>query len=218
VPMGYFSPFLTNHDQPRLGYQLGGDLAKAKLAAAMLLSSPGTTYLYYGEEIGLTQAADASHMQRRAPMLWDQSLQAGFTSAQHAWVERTDLFPPQPDATWWMPFLAKQLDNHRTVADLQQDQQSIWHLYQQLIALKHQRPEFGVNGEYRASTEANGHLLRIERQLDNQQTVLLLNLSNQSQAIATGLQQDAAYSPYWSEPDAATDELGPWQLRIWTRN
>ncbi|WP_306523867.1 alpha-amylase family glycosyl hydrolase, partial [Rheinheimera sp.] len=61
VPMGYFSPFLTNHDQPRVGWQLSGHQAKAKLAAAMLFASPGTTYLYYGEEIGLSQASDAEH-------------------------------------------------------------------------------------------------------------------------------------------------------------
>ena len=47
----------------------------------MLFASPGSTYLYYGEEIGLTQASDAEHIQRRAPMLWDQTAQAGFTRA-----------------------------------------------------------------------------------------------------------------------------------------
>ncbi len=52
--------------------------AKAKLAAAMLFASPGTTYLYYGEEIGLTQASDAEHIQRRAPMLWDKSPSSRF--------------------------------------------------------------------------------------------------------------------------------------------
>lgn len=47
------SPILTNHDQNRIGSELGGNLDKAKLAASMLLTLPGAPYLYYGEELGM---------------------------------------------------------------------------------------------------------------------------------------------------------------------
>lgn len=45
--------FIKNHDQPRLLTELEGDQNKARVAAAMLLTLPGTPYLYYGEEIGM---------------------------------------------------------------------------------------------------------------------------------------------------------------------
>ena len=45
--------FIKNHDQTRLLTELKGDLNKARMAASLLLTLPGTPYLYYGEEIGM---------------------------------------------------------------------------------------------------------------------------------------------------------------------
>jgi len=45
--------FIKNHDQTRLLTELKGDQNKARMAAALLLTLPGTPYLYYGEEIGM---------------------------------------------------------------------------------------------------------------------------------------------------------------------
>ncbi len=217
VPMGYFSPFLTNHDQPRLSWQLGGDLAKAKLAAAMLLTSPGSTYIYYGEEIGMTQASDLEHIQRRAPMLWDQSPQAGFTSATQAWVQSDQLFPPQQGTSWWTPFLQQQLNDKRTVADFSQDPQSLWSLYQYLLGQKRQRAEYGVAGSYMAEALNGGKLLQISRELAGKKSIFLLNLSNEPQAIPAALSEDSSLQTGWSEAGADAKVLVPWQLRSWTR-
>jgi alpha-amylase len=45
--------FVKNHDQTRLLTELKGNADKAKMAASLLLTMPGTPYLYYGEEIGM---------------------------------------------------------------------------------------------------------------------------------------------------------------------
>ena len=45
--------FIKNHDQTRLLTELKGDINKARMAASLLLTLPGTPYLYYGEEIGM---------------------------------------------------------------------------------------------------------------------------------------------------------------------
>ncbi len=45
--------FIKNHDQTRLLTELKGDMNKARMAASLLLTLPGTPYLYYGEEIGM---------------------------------------------------------------------------------------------------------------------------------------------------------------------
>src|SRR5688572_30679911 len=45
--------FIKNHDQTRLLTELKGDQNKARVAASLLLTLPGTPYLYYGEEIGM---------------------------------------------------------------------------------------------------------------------------------------------------------------------
>jgi glycosidase len=215
VPMGYFSPFLTNHDQPRIGWQLQGDVAKAKLAAAMLLTSPGSTYLYYGEEIGLSQASDAEHIQRRAPMLWDQSPQAGFTTAANAWVQSDQLFPPQRETSWWTPFLQAQQAAKITVADQQKDAKSLWSLYKFLIAQKQQRAEFGVAGSYEAKELNDGKLLQISRELAGKKSVFVLNLSAEAQALPAELLQDSSLQNGWNEAEATATQLAAWQLRSW---
>ncbi|WP_337841631.1 alpha-amylase family glycosyl hydrolase [Rheinheimera sp.] len=211
APFEFFSPFLTNHDQPRLAWQLGRDFNKAKLAAAMLFASPGTTYIYYGEEIALTQASDKEHMHRRSPMFWDGSNQAGFTTADKVWVQSDQLFPPQGDTSWWAPFLAEQLKGATTVAAQQQDPKSVWSLYKFLIAQK-KRPEFGIAGEYRAELLADGKLLKLSRTLGPQQSVILLNLSAETQAIPAELVPQGLHIS-WQEDE--TPELGAYQLQIW---
>lgn len=216
VPMGYFSPFLTNHDQPRIGWQLQGDVAKAKLAAAMLLTSPGSTYLYYGEEIGLSQASDAEHIQRRAPMLWDQSPQAGFTTAASSWVQSDKLFPPQRETSWWTPFLQAQQAAKVTVADQQQDAKSLWSLYKFLIRQKQQRAEFGVAGSYEAKALNDGKLLQISRELAGKKSVFVLNLSAEPQVLPAELLQDASLQHGWNEAEASASQLAGWQLRSWS--
>ncbi len=212
VPKGYFSPFITNHDQPRIGWQLNGDQQKAKLAAAMLFASPGSIYLYYGEEIGLTQASDVEHIQRRAPMLWDQSAQAGFTGAAKAWVEAADLFPAQQSTDWWAPFLASQLATGNTVASQQQQPDSLWTLYKTLISLKKQRQELGVDGSLQALSLADGKLLQITRFYQGQQTIFWLNLSAQAQPTpVTDLKHPQLI---WGDATSEGNMLAPWQLKI----
>lgn len=62
------APFLTNHDQERIMSTLGTD-DRAKKAAAIMLTLPGTPYLYYGEETGMTGKKPDEAI--RQPFIWD---------------------------------------------------------------------------------------------------------------------------------------------------
>lgn len=76
-------PFLTNHDMIRLATQLGSDPAKLESAAAVLLTLPGTPFLYYGEEVGLENGSTSgSDELKRTPMPWDASPGGGFTTGR----------------------------------------------------------------------------------------------------------------------------------------
>ncbi|HEY6098060.1 MAG TPA: alpha-amylase family glycosyl hydrolase [Anaeromyxobacter sp.] len=79
------APFLTNHDQIRIATQLGNDPAKLRLAAAILLTLPGTPFVYYGEEIGMQNGPGREDEQKRTPMAWDATPSGGFTAADEAW-------------------------------------------------------------------------------------------------------------------------------------
>ncbi len=78
VPAERWSPFLRNHDQTRTLTELKGDVARNKLAVALLLTLPGLPFVYYGEEIGMT--GDKPDPRLRTPMHWSRGPAAGFTS------------------------------------------------------------------------------------------------------------------------------------------
>ncbi|HEX9027709.1 MAG TPA: alpha-amylase family glycosyl hydrolase, partial [Anaerolineales bacterium] len=78
MPPERTAPFLTNHDDPRVMSQLGNNSDKAKNAATMLLTSAGSPFIYYGEEIGML--GGKPDPQIRTPMQWSADPNAGFTS------------------------------------------------------------------------------------------------------------------------------------------
>lgn len=80
--------FLTNHDMPRIATQLGREDRNLEMAASLLLTLPGSPFLYYGEEIGM--AGDKPDPDIRTPMQWSADPGAGFTTGE-PWRA------PQPD-------------------------------------------------------------------------------------------------------------------------
>ncbi len=56
-----------------------GKLDRQKLAAFVYLTGPGTPFIYYGEEIGMTGNKPDEWL--RTPMQWSAEAHAGFSSA-----------------------------------------------------------------------------------------------------------------------------------------
>jgi len=111
-PAGRWSPFLTNHDQPRVMTVLGGDAARARVAASAMLMLPGLPFVYYGEEIGMIGTKPDEAI--RTPMQWSAESTGGFTSGT-AWESL------QPD---WMT---------KNVAAQDHDPASLLNHYRRLI-------------------------------------------------------------------------------------
>jgi glycosidase len=72
------APFLTNHDHTRIATQLNKDSRKLRNAAAVLLTLPGTPFIYYGEEVGLQNGPTSADESKRTPMPWTPT--GGFTT------------------------------------------------------------------------------------------------------------------------------------------
>lgn len=64
---------LTNHDEDRAASDLGKDINKEKLAAAVLLTSPGKPYIYQGEELGYWGTKAGGDEYVRAPIKWTKT-------------------------------------------------------------------------------------------------------------------------------------------------
>ena len=70
---GFDAPFFENHDMDRLRTRLGGRTGPLKTAAALLLTLPGTPFIYYGQEIGMANATGCQgDLCRRGRMDWDE--------------------------------------------------------------------------------------------------------------------------------------------------
>ena len=64
---------LTNHDEDRAASDLGRNVDKEKLAAAVLLTSPGKPFIYQGEELGYWGTKSGGDEYIRTPIKWTKS-------------------------------------------------------------------------------------------------------------------------------------------------
>ena len=64
---------LSNHDETRAAEVLGKSLEKEKLAAAVLLTSPGKPFIYQGEELGYWGNQSGGDEYVRSPIKWTRS-------------------------------------------------------------------------------------------------------------------------------------------------
>jgi len=117
--------FLTNHDQTRLMTALKGSVGRNKVAATLLLTLPGTPFLYYGEEIGMQ--GDKPDERLRTPMQWDSTITGGFTTSR--------------------PWERLQIDFRQVnVADEAADPASLFNHYRSLIQLRNTHPSLQSAG------------------------------------------------------------------------
>jgi alpha-glucosidase len=112
---------LSNHDFPRVATRWGREHVRD--AAELLLTLPGTAFVYQGEEIGMADGPGASPPIDRAgrdgarhPMQWDGSRSGGFSTG-----------------TPWLPMVDPA---ERNVADQRDDPDSLLNLYRRLIAAR----------------------------------------------------------------------------------
>ena len=129
------APFLTNHDMPRAMRRFGGDLAKARLAAATLFALPGTPFVYYGEEIGMQGGTSAADEDKRTPMRFTASAGHGFSRAARPWHDAAEGAGVDVES---------------------QRKEGLWRSYQQLIALRHAHPSLSQGTAVRPALDGGG--------------------------------------------------------------
>ena len=163
---------LGNHDRPRLASRIGPD--QARVAAMLLMTLRGTPTLYYGDEIGMLQAAIAPEDVRdpfernvpgigvgrdgcRTPMQWDGSSFAGFSAVQP-----------------WLPIAAD--FREKNVEIFRKDKASLYWLYRRLIQLRRNHPAL-AQGTY-SSVTACGEVLLFVRGLPEDRVLIALNMGD----------------------------------------
>ncbi|HEV2621707.1 MAG TPA: alpha-amylase family glycosyl hydrolase [Frateuria sp.] len=163
IPAGRDAPFLSNHDQERVMSQLGGDARHMRVAAAMLLTLPGRTFLYYGEELGMRGTKPDPDL--REPMRWHRD-------------------PHGTGESRWKAFSAG--DGPAVSVDAEQDDpHSLLAWYRALIGWRRELPVLR-DGVLHVPTITNPRLAAWELSDASGQVLVVHNLSRQPQTLTLG--------------------------------
>lgn len=169
-PKGEYATFLSNHDQERVMSVFKEDQAKAKMAASVLLTIPGTPFVYYGEEIGMTGNKPDERI--RTPMLWSADRYAGFSTVL-PWESTNSNY--------------KQYN----VATETSDANSLLSLYRSLIQLRNQHAALRVGDFYSVRSDD----LSILAYLRASKEETLLIIPNMSEQPANGFTLTLSQGP-----------------------
>jgi len=213
VPDGaHWGLFLSNHDQPRIMASVGNSPGRAAMAAVLLMTLPGTPFIYYGDEVGLTNGTDLvvdARDRSRTPMPWSDGPGLGFT-----------------DGTPWLaPAPGWETAN---VFVQEEDPASLLSLYRGLTALRREVGVFGT-GDFVPldAPELNGRLLAFRRGTLERGALVLVHFGDAELTDALDLTPLLAGTPAtaalasFQAPDLTEDSLLPapvpaFAFAIWT--
>ncbi len=151
--------FLTNHDQNRILSALEGDHDKLKIAASILMTLPGTPYIYYGEEIGMLGMKPDEHI--REPFMWDHT---GTDAGQPTWIQ-----PKYSTSETVVPLIEQT-----------KDKSSLYHYYKRLIHLRNASYALSY-GELRPSGLKKSTVVSFIRHHQNDESLLVLHNISQKE-------------------------------------
>ncbi|MFA5481737.1 MAG: alpha-amylase family glycosyl hydrolase, partial [Bacilli bacterium] len=207
--------YLENHDQlrsiPRFGDEKKYYLESGKMLAMMIMFLKGTTFVYQGQEIGMTNIGthDMSKVKdisahnvynllrklkiphklalklvdnnnrdnARTPMQWSAAKNAGFTSGE-PWL----MVNPNHDKI--------------NVEQNLSDENSIYHFYKKIIALKKEIPAL-CYGDF-ISLVTNGNIMAFLRAFGNEEYTIILNMSKKRQKNPLFLRGEVIITNYES--------------------
>jgi glycosidase len=149
--------FLSNHDQNRVMSVLSDDEDRARVAAALLLTLPGSPFIYYGEEIGMRGLKPDFFI--REPMLWQR----------------------QPDPWRARPREVRHSKDHKVtpVAAQSEDKQSLLNHYQTLIGLRNRTPAL-AQGEFEPLEDLHERLAAFIRRHPSGDVLVIHNVSRRT--------------------------------------
>jgi glycosidase len=136
-PSGMVMSFLSNHDMDRIAGTFVTD-NYMRMAANLNLLTPGSPFIYYGEEIGMRGSRGSANTDanRRLAMLWGDD----------------DLIKNPVGSTY-----PDKNQIQTTVADQLEDENSLYNYYCKLIAIRHKYPAI-ARGDYKSVGTSNKNL------------------------------------------------------------
>ncbi len=152
--------FISNHDNNRAISFVGGDTDLTKLMGGINLMMNGSSFIYYGEEIGMSGTGRDEN--KRAPMNWSTTDLAGITSG-----------PPN---------MEKQVQIFEPVDVQEQDASSILSYYKRAIRIRNQNPEIS-RGEIEVIEGLDKNITALKKTYQDQSIIILMNINPEESTI-----------------------------------
>lgn len=158
-PNGIMAPFFANHDLNRAAHYLGFDKKKIKMDVGLLSLLNGSTFYYYGDEIGLGGAGDDEN--KRSPMIWtsnkdDKSITRGPVNMQKQYV----------------------INKFKSVEEQQKDDKSIWTYVRDAIKLRNIFPEIARGDAEDIEDVKDDDIFAVKKTYNGSSIIILANTSS----------------------------------------
>ena len=164
------APFLSNHDTGRISGFLNYNEDKMKLAGAMNLFMSGNSFIYYGEELGMS--GSGNDPSKRAPMYWS---------------DKSGLTTPPPGCT-------VQENKFGSFDEQKNDESSIYNYYRKAISIKASCPEIAEGVSTADKTLNKGSISAVKKTMKTKydgenSCVILYNISDKEQTLELNLNE-----------------------------
>lgn len=155
------SPFLTNHDMTRVMSKLD-NVDKAKAAAAIYLTLPGTPFVYYGEETGMEGAKPDEQI--RQPFIWNNKDE----SKNSSWEASTN-------------------EKDKTAVNVQEnDKNSMLNFYKDIINLRNKTDELKY-GDFKDLSTKNDGVIGYTRTYNGKTVYVYINVNKEKASENIGI-------------------------------
>ncbi len=161
--------FVSNHDNNRAAAYVSYEEDKVKLLGGINIFMSGSSFLYYGEEIGLSGVGKDEN--KRAPMLWSDTDKTGITIGPPG-MERQEQYFPAMDTQ-------------------SKDTSSILNYYKKAIRLRNENPEI-ARGKIEMIPVSDQNIAAVKKTYDGSSILVLYNLSPEEKQITLS-QKDYPY-------------------------
>jgi maltose alpha-D-glucosyltransferase/alpha-amylase len=161
----------------RLAPLLNNDRRKIELLHMLLFSLPGTPVMYYGDEIGMGDNIYLGDRHGvRTPMQWNMNLNAGFSTAN-----------PQ---RLYLPIITDPVYRYESVnvESHEENPSSLLWWIKNTLSMRKRLGVFG-RGDLKFIESSNSKVLSFARTYDQQQVIVVANLSQFSQSTTLNLSE-----------------------------
>lgn len=152
--------FLSNHDMGRSAGFLMRDLQKEKMAASLYLMIPGNSFIYYGEEVGMTGSGVDEN--KRLPMVWSVNNKEGTTNSPTGATISNSI--------------------EAGVLEQNEDKNSLLNFYKKILSIKKENPEI-ARGDINAIDIGNDSICAYSCDYNGSKVYIVHNLLEEDLSI-----------------------------------